>query len=357
MTPVPKGFLSWILCVAFCVFPGCGGEGPSGGGRLKAVRVNAGGSTFINPLMTKWAKVYHEKTGVKVDYSSTGSGNGIQQMINRTIDFGCTDAPLNEEQLAKAAGIGGDVLHVPLTLGAIVPAYNLPGVSKSVRFTGPILADIYLGKIQKWNDPALQALNGDLALPDLNIAPIYRSDGSGTTYVFTDYLCKVSPEFQQQVGKGTSVRWPSVGIGQKGNEGVAGHITRTPGALGYVELIYAINQNLSFGAVQNREGEFVAASMESVTIAARNSLARIPDDLRFSLTDPPGKESYPITGTVWAVLYADQSRGTKGPVIVEFLRWAISEGQQYCKDLHYAPLPEELTARASRKLDEVRTTK
>lgn len=357
MTP-PRQVLIVGLLLGTCLTSGCGGSQESGGsGRFAAVRINAGGSTFINPLMTKWAKVYLEKTGVRIDYSSTGSGNGIQQMINRTIDFGCTDAPLNEEQMAKAAGIGGEVVHIPLTLGGVVPAYNLPGIEKPVRFTGEILAYIYLGRIQKWNDPALQTINPDLALPDLNIAPVYRSDGSGTTYLFTDFLCKVSPEFRQTVGKGTSVRWPSVGIGHKGNEGVAGHITRTPGALGYVELIYALNQKLPYGSVQNREGQFVAASMETISEAARNCLIEIPEDLRFSITDPPGSESYPISGAVWAVLYLDQSRSPKGPALVEFLRWAIHDGQQYCKDLHYATLPDELVARADRKLDAVKLTR
>ncbi|MCS6978178.1 MAG: phosphate ABC transporter substrate-binding protein PstS [Gemmatales bacterium] len=354
MNPMRQVLVSGLLLGA-CLIWGCGGGNSSG--KTASIRINAGGSTFINPLMTKWAKVYQDKTGVRIDYSSTGSGNGIQQMINRTIDFGCTDAPLNEEQLSKAAGIGGEVVHVPLTLGGVVPAYNLPSIDKPIRFTGEILAQIYLGKIQKWNDPALQTLNPDVALPDMNIAPVYRSDGSGTTYLFTDFLCKVSPEFQQTVGKGTSVRWPSVGIGHKGNEGVAGHITRTPGALGYVELIYALNQNLRFGAVQNRQGQFVTASMESISEAARNSLTTIPEDLRFSITDAPGAESYPISGAVWAVLYRDQSRTAKGQAIVDFLRWAIRDGQQYCKDLHYATLPEELGSRADRKLDEIKVAK
>jgi phosphate transport system substrate-binding protein len=332
---------------------GCGGcSGDFSGSAPSAIRLQAGGSTFINPLMTKWSRVYRERTAVEVDYSSTGSGNGIQQTISGILDFGCTDAPLNEEQQAKAAQMGGTVLHIPLTLGGVVPAYNLPGVDQPLRFTGTVLADIYLGKVRKWNDPALASLNPGLTLPDLDIAIVFRSDGSGTTDVFTDYLSKVSPEFQRTVGKGTSVRWP-VGTGQKGNEGVAGYIARSPGALGYLELAYAINQKLAFGMVQNREGEFVAASPESLTVAARNSLTAIPDDLRCSLTDAPGAGSYPITGTAWAILYQDQSGNPKGKAIVDFLRWAIREGQQYSVGLHYAPLPDELVQRADKKLDEV----
>jgi len=345
--------LAGVLSLSCLIGCGGGASGPSGVGASKSVRLNAGGSTFVNPMMTKWAKTYNEKFGVKVDYSATGSGNGIQQMIAKTIDFGCTDAPLNEEQLAKAKENGGAVLHVPLVMGGLVPAYNLPDVQEPIKFTGPVLADIYLGKIKKWNDPALQSLNPGVKLPDLDIAVVNRSDSSGSTFIWTDYLSKVSPEFAQTVGRGTSVKWPT-GIGQKGTEGVAGHVGRSPGALGYVELLYALNQNLKYGSVKNKDGEYVLASLESVTEAAKNAMAEIPDDFRYSLTDVAGKTSYPISGTVWAVLYADQSANPKGRDIVDFLRWVLHDGQELTKELHYARMPPELVQRIDKSLAEVK---
>jgi phosphate transport system substrate-binding protein len=335
---------------------GCG-KAPTGtGGAVvsKNVKLGAGGSTFVNPMMGKWAKTYNETKGVKVDYSATGSGNGIQQMVEKTIDFGCTDAPLNEEQIAKAKDKGGAVVHLPLVMGGLVPAYNLESVKEPLKFTGPVLADIYLGKIKRWNDPALKALNPGVDLPDQDIAVVYRSDGSGSTYIWTDYLSKVSPECASTIKKGTSVNWPA-GIGQKGTEGVAGHVGRTPGAIGYIELLYALNQKIKYGSVQNKEGEFVLASLESVTEAAKNAQSEIPDDLRYSLTNVGGKTSYPISGTVWGVLYEDQTGNPKGKDLVDFLKWVVHDGQDLTKDLHYARLPPELVERVDRKLADVKT--
>ncbi len=327
-----------------------GGTG-CGDSRAPANRLNGGGSSFVYPLMSKWASTYAREKGVQVNYQSVGSGGGIQQMTARTFDFGCTDAPLNDEQLRKAQATGGDVLHIPLALGGVVPAYHQPRVEQPLRFTGPVLADLFLGKVARWNDPKLAALNPGVSLPDLPVALVYRSDGSGTTYIWADYLCKVSPEWKSRVGLGTSLRWPQ-GVGQKGNEGVAGQITRTPGAIGYLELIYALQNNMQYGSVQNRVGAFVRASPEAVTAAAEAALTEIPEDLRYSLTDAGGSDSYPISGTVWAVLYANQP-ASKGQALVDFLRWATHEGQQHAKDLHYAALPGGLVERVDQMLAQV----
>ncbi|MBN9519861.1 phosphate ABC transporter substrate-binding protein PstS [bacterium] len=312
-------------------------------------RLNAGGSTFVYPMMSMWAHEYYKAKDIEVNYQSIGSGGGIRQMTAQTFDFGCTDGPMNAEQLKKAASVNGEVVHVPLCMGAVVPAYNLPGVSEPLRFTGEVLADIYLGKVTKWNDPALAGLNPGISLPDQEIVVVRRSDGSGTTYVWVDYLSKVSPEWKTRVGVGTSVNWP-VGIGQKGGEGVAGQVRRSVGSLGYIELTYALHNDIPFGLVRNREGAFVRADLKSVTAAAAGALTAIPDDLRYSITDPPGRDSYPVSGTVWAVVYVNQPPA-KGRLIVDFLRWVIRDGQRFCAEMDYARLPEGLVERAERKLD------
>jgi phosphate ABC transporter phosphate-binding protein len=327
---------------------GCGGSG-------EVRRLNAGGSTFVFPMMTKWASEYEKAKGVQVNYQSIGSGGGIQQMTAKTFDFGCTDGPMNEEQLQKCRDQGSEAVHVPLVMGAVVPTYNLDEVMQPLRFSGPVLADIYLGKIKKWNDPALKDLNPGAALPDKEIVVIHRSDGSGTTYIWVDYLSKVSPEWKQKVGVGTSVNWPT-GVGQKGNEGVAGQVRRSAGSIGYVELIYALQNNMKYAPVKNKAGEFINAGLASVTAAASNALSEIPDDLRYSITDAAGKESYPISGTVWAVLYSKQPAG-KGQAVVDFLRWVTHDGQQYAEGLHYARLPEGLVKRLEKKLDGIQVGK
>jgi phosphate transport system substrate-binding protein len=317
-------------------------------------RLNAGGATFIYPMMSKWASEYDKAKGVKVNYQSIGSGGGIQQMTSKTFDFGCSDAPLNEEQLKKARETGGEAVHIPLVMGAVVPAYNLAEASEPLQFTGPVLADIFLGKIKRWNDAPLKELNPGVNLPDQEIAVVHRSDGSGTTHIWVDYLSKVSPEWKSKVGVGTSVNWPT-GVGQKGNEGVAGQVKRSPGSLGYIELIYALQNNIPFGLVRNKEGVPVKASLESVTAAAAAALTEIPDDLRYSLTDAPGKDAYPISGTSWAILYVNQP-ADKAKAVVDFLRWATHEGQQYTAALHYARLPAGLVERLDKKLDQVRAS-
>jgi phosphate transport system substrate-binding protein len=302
-------------------------------------------------MMSKWTSEYDKAKGVKINYNSIGSGGGIQQMTAKTLDFGCSDAPMNDEQLQKAREIGGEVVHIPLVMGAVVPAYNLEEAKELLQFTGTVLADIFLGKITRWNDKAIQDLNPGVPLPDKSISVVHRSDGSGTTHIWVDYLSKVSAEWKTKVGVGTSISWPT-GVGQKGNEGVAGHVKRTPGSIGYIELIYALQNKIAFALVQNKEGVAIKASLESVTAAAASVLTEIPDDLRYSLTNAPGKEAYPISGTSWAVLYVRQL-GDKGQAVVDFLRWATHEGQQYCEELHYSRLPPGLVQRLEKKLDQV----
>jgi phosphate transport system substrate-binding protein len=347
-----KPFVSATLLAALSFFTlGCGTGGSPGGGSA-ARRLNGGGASFVYPLMTKWTSVYDKEKGIKINYQSTGSGAGIKQMTEQTMDFGCTDAPMTDEQLKAANEKGGDVVHIPLVMGGVVPVYNLPGVEKPVKFTGPLLADIYLGKIKKWNDPALKAINPDVEFPDQDIVVVHRADGSGTTYIFVEYLSKVSPEWKSKVGVSTSVDWP-IGVGQKGNEGVAGQVTRTAGSIGYVELIYALQNKIKYGSVQNSAGEFVSASLESVSAAAKNALTTIPESLRYSLTDAPGKDSYPISGTDWAVIYKNLPAGVAEEV-AGFFRWVLHEGQNYTEELHYARLPEDLVRLADKKLDEIK---
>ena len=323
--------------------------------RADEPRLNAGGSTFIYPMMSKWASEYEKAKQVQINYQSIGSGGGIQQMTAKTFDFGCSDGPMNDEQLAKAKETNGEVVHIPLVMGAVVPAYNLPAIKEPLHFSGPVLADIFLGKITKWNDKALAALNPGVALPDEDIAVVHRSDGSGTTYTWVDYLAKVSADWKSKVGVGTSVNWPA-GEGQKGNEGVAGQVRRSEGAIGYIELIYAMQNNIQFGAVQNKEGAFIQASLKSVTAAANSALSNLPDDLRYSIINAPGKESYPISGTSWALVYVNQP-GDKGKLITDFLRWILHDGQSYAEELHYSRLPQGLVTRADKKIDAIKVGK
>lgn len=331
-----RSALALTVALAGCV----GGSAPR--------RLNGGGSSLIYPLMSKWASEYARQTGVEVNYQSVGSGGGIQQMTVGTFDFGCTDAPLNDEQLRTARQAGGDVVHVPLVLGAVVPAYRLDEVDRPVRFTGSVLAEIFLGTVTRWNDPKLAEANPGLPLPDRAINVVHRSDGSGTTYLWADYLSKVSDAWRATVGVGTSLRWPC-GVGQKGSEGVAGHIRRTPGALGYLELAYALQNQISYGLVQNPAGVFVEAGPATVTAAADGTMVAASDDLRFSLTAARGKEAYPISGTVWAVVRTNPPAG-KGQFLVDFLRWATHEGQQHAGRLYYTPLPPQLVERVERQL-------
>jgi phosphate ABC transporter phosphate-binding protein len=311
------------------------------------------GSSFVDPMMQRWAKLYFEKTGVGLKYAKSGSSAGVREFISRRVLIGGTDAPLTDPQIleADAAPGGGPVVHVPLVMGAVVATYNLPAVKEPLKFPGKVLADIYLGKITKWNDAAIVSNNPGVNLPNLPITVVRRSDGSGTTFIWTDYLTKVSGEWKNGPGVGNAVKWP-VGVGADKNDGVAREVSRTLGAIGYVELTFALKQGLPAALIENREGEFVAPSLESVTAAAKNQLKDIPPDLRFTLTDVSGRESYPICGTTWAVVYKKQS-GEAGKELVKFLHWAVHDGQAHVTELKYAPLPAELVGKIDKAIETI----
>jgi phosphate transport system substrate-binding protein len=322
---------------------------------VSAQTINGGGSTFVAPLMEKWGSVFKKDKSITVNYVSVGSGAGVKQLIDESLDFACTDAPLTDEQLTATKEKGGELVHIPVSLGGIVAAYNLDALDKPLRLSGGVLADIFLGKITKWNDPAIKELNAGVDLPDQAITVLHRSDASGSTYIFTDYLSKVSPEWKKNVGTGTSVKWPA-GAGHKGSEGLVDTLNRTPGAIGYVELLYALKNKQKFAAIKNREGNYCRASLESVTAAAKASLNDIPADLRFSLTNAPGEESYPMSGCTWVVLYVKQDKD-RGKRVVDFLTWALHDGQEYNTDLYYARIPKGLAEKAAEKLKEVKFEK
>jgi phosphate transport system substrate-binding protein len=312
--------------------------------------VNGGGVTFVDPLMQRWAGAYEKQHGVRVDYQSVGVNKGVQGVLDRVYLFGCTVVPLTDEQVADA---GGEIIHIPLTLGAVAIAYNLPDVHQPIRFTGPVLADIYLGKVKRWNDPALGVSNPGVPLPDLPIVVVYHAEPTGTTHVWTEYLSAASAEWKQRFGARTEHAWP-VGSGAKANDGTADTVSRTVGAIGYLEQSFALANNLPVGEIKNRDGKFVPASPAGVTEAAAGVLRTIPGDLRFSLTDAPGEGAYPIAGAAWAILYADQSRRPSAHELVEFLRWATHEGQAYATELKFAPLPPDLVKRIDDRLAAVR---
>ena len=272
---------------------------------------------------------------VRINYQSIGSGGGIQQIVAQTVFFGATDSPMTDEQLKSAPGT---ILHFPTVLGAVVPVYNIEGLSAPLKFTGPVLADIYLGKIKRWNDPAIAKLNPGAKLPASDITVVHRSEGSGTTFIFVDFLGKVSPEWQSKVGVKASVNWPA-GVGGKGNEGVAGLIKQTPGSIGYVELIYALQNTISYGAVQNQAGEFITADVNSVTAAAAGALANMPKDFRVSITNAPGQGAYPISSFTWILMYETPKDVAQAKIMVDFMKWALGDGQKLAPDLGYAPLP------------------
>ena len=297
------------------------------------------GATFPYPLYLKWFEAYAAKTGVKINYQSIGSGGGIRQLSELTVDFGATDAPMSDAELAKAKG--GPVLHIPTALGAVVITYNLPEVAQPLKLTGEVVAAIFQGQITRWNDARIAALNAGAALPAKDILVVHRSDGSGTTYVFTDYLAAVSPAWATKPGKGKEVQWP-VGLGAKGNEGVAGQVKQTPGALGYTELVYANQNKLSTAMIKNANGEFIAPSVASVTAAAAGASAKLPatTDYRVSIVNAPGAGVYPISSFTWLLVYEKQRDAAKGKKITDFVRWALSDGQGMEAALDYAPLPD-----------------
>jgi phosphate transport system substrate-binding protein len=316
--------------------------------------INGAGATFPNPIYSKWFDAYHQKNPhINFNYQSVGSGAGIRQVSEGTVDFGATDGPMNDEQLkAYQDKRGSGILHFPTVLGAVVPTYNVPGVNTALNFTPDALAGIFLGKITKWNDPALAGANQGVNLPAQDIVLVHRSDGSGTTYVWTDYLSKVSDEWKSKVGKNTSVNWP-VGLGGKGNEGVTGLIKQTPNSIGYVELIYAVQNSIPYGSVKNSSGSFVKADLASVSAAAAAAAKEMPDDFRVSITNPLGKTAYPISSFTWLLIPAKFQDTAKRDAIKGFLKWMLADGQEYVEQLSYAKLPKEVVAKEAKAINNV----
>ena len=299
--------------------------------------INGAGATFPYPIYSKWFSEYNKvHPDVQINYQSIGSGGGIRQVTSQTVFFGATDGPMTDDQLSQAPG---KLMHFPTVLGGVVPIYNLAGIEAELKFPAAALADIFLGKITKWNDPALAKANPGVTLPASDINVVHRSDGSGTSYIFCDFLGKVSKEWWSKVGVATAVNWP-VGLGGKGNEGVAGLVKETPGAIGYVELIYALQNKQAFGAVENKDGNYVRASVDSVTAAAASAAAAMPADFRVSISNAPGKDAYPIASFTWLLLYESPGDKNKGRIMVDFLKWALGDGQKLAPELGYAPLPD-----------------
>jgi phosphate transport system substrate-binding protein len=319
-----------------------------------ALSINGAGATFPYPMYSKWFDEYHKKNpDLQINYQSIGSGGGIKQVTEGTVDFGATDGPMNDDQLkAYQEKHGFGILHFPTVLGADVPTYNIPGVTAELNFTQDAVAGIFLGKITKWNDPAIASANKGVSLPANDIVVVHRSDGSGTSYIWTDYLSKVSEEWKNKVGKGTSVNWP-VGLGGKGNEGVAGLIKQTPNSFGYVELIYAVQNNMPYGRVRNSSGSFIKADLASVTEAAAGAAKTMPDDFRVSITDAPGKKAYPISSFTWLLIPEKFSEPAKRNAIKGFVKWMLVDGQSYAEALSYARLPKEVVSKEVKALDKV----
>jgi phosphate transport system substrate-binding protein len=313
-----------------------------------SLTINGAGATFPNPIYSKWFAEYQKShPNVRINYQSIGSGGGIKQLSAQTVFFGASDGPMTDAQLKAAPGA---ILHFPTVLGGVVPVYNVTGLTQPLRFSGAVLADIYLGKITKWNAPAIAQLNPGVTLPADDIAVVHRSDGSGTTYIFCDFLSKVSPEYQQKVGVATSVNWPA-GVGAKGNEGVSGLVRQTPGAIGYVELIYALQNKMPYGSVQNKAGQFVTASLDSVTAAAAG--AAMPDDFRVSITNADGANAYPISSFTWLLLYERPTDKARSAAMIDFVKWALTDGQKFAPSLGYAPLPQPVVAKEMQALGKI----
>src|SRR5713226_9681152 len=319
-----------------------------------ALLINGAGATFPNPIYSKWFDEYHKKNGnIEINYQSVGSGAGIKQVTDGTVDFGASDGPMSDEQLkAFQEKHGFGILHFPTVLGAVVPTYNIPGVTAALNFTPDALAGIFLGKITKWNDPAIAGANKGINLPNADIVVAHRSDGSGTTYIWTDYLSKVSDEWKNKVGKGASPNWP-VGLGGKGNEGVTGQIKNAPNSIGYVELIYAVSNNIPYGSVKNSSGSFIKADLESVSAAAAAAAKTMPDDFRVSITNPASNKAYPIASFTWLLIPEKFSDAAKRDAIKGFLTWMLADGQNYAEQLSYAKLPKEVVAKEEQALAKV----
>lgn len=346
------------LAVAAVAIAGCSPEKSDTGSKAAAsnsdgsVDLTGAGATFPYPLYSKWFADYAQKTGVKINYQSIGSGGGIRQLSEGTVDFGASDSPMKDEDIAKAKG---PVMHFPTVLGAVAVTYNLPELTAPLRISGQVLGDIFAGRIRKWNDPKLAALNPGVKLPATDILVVHRSDGSGTTFVFTDYLATVSPSWAAGPGRGKEVAWP-VGLGGKGNEGVAGQVKQTPGSVGYVELAYAKQNKLPFASVQNAAGNFIAPSPDGMTAAAAAVAESLPGntDYRLSIVNAKGAQAYPISSFTWILVYAQQSDSVKGRKLRDFLRWALTEGESQAASLDYAPLPASMATRLTARLDSIK---
>lgn len=331
--------LTLLLLCAFLALPAIG-----------QTTLNGAGATFPYPMYSKWFSEYHKlHSDVQMNYQPIGSGGGIHQVIVGTVDFGASDMPMTDDQLKEAKF---KVLNIPTVLGAVVPAYNIPGVTGEVKFTPEALAGIFLGTISKWNDKAITGPNPGVNFPDQEIIVVHRSDGSGTSFIWTDYLSKISADWKSQVGSGTSVKWPK-GLGGKGNEGVAGSVRQLKGAIGYVELIYAVQNNIAFGSVKNSSGNFLKASLEGVTAAAA-SAPKMPADFRVSITNAPGKDAYPISSFTWLLIPAESKDPAKGKILSDFLNWMVTDGQKMTSALSYAPLPDNVVQKVKEAIKEVK---
>jgi phosphate transport system substrate-binding protein len=340
----PKIILTFILFLTVLV-----------GTSSAQMKMNGAGATFPYVIYSKWFDVYHQKTGIEFNYQAIGSGGGIRQVIEGTVDFGASDAPMSDDQMKQVKDKqGSDILHIPTVMGAVVVTYNLPKVGKGLKLTPDVLSDIYLGTITKWNDSKITSINTGLNLPDEAIFVTHRSDGSGTTNIFTGYLTKVSDSWKSKVGQGTSVNWP-VGLGGKGNEGVAGLVKQTEGSIGYVELAYAEKNNLPYAALKNKAGYFVEPTFDAVSAAAAGFIKNMPADLRVEITNADGKDSYPIAGFTWLLIYQNMKDKTKAKAIVNFLKWAVTDGEKYAKELYYAPLPKEVVKLDEKKIAKIAT--
>jgi len=353
-----KSFLTAVvafLLMISLVVSGCGGqktgtEAVQASSDSKVILINGAGASFPYPLYSRWVDEYGRiQKNVKINYQSIGSGAGIEQISKKVIDFGGSDAPISDEKLTE---LPGEILHIPTVLGAVAITYNLPDLKQKINFSPDVLADIYLGKIKKWSDQRLISINPGINLPNQDIVVVHRSDGSGTTNIFTDYLYNVSPEWKQQVGKGTSVQWP-VGLGAKGSEGLSRQVQATAGSIGYVELSYALLNKLPYGLVQNKAGRFIDPSLESTTAAAAGAASSMPDDLRVSIVNAPGENAYPIAGYTYILVYREQDDPAKGLAMVKFLWWAVHEGENLAAELAYAPLPLEVVKKVEEKLKSI----
>ena len=337
-------FLLALLLLILALNPSCF-SGRRGKG--DAIKIQGAGSSLINPLMQKWVSEYGKlNENVRIDYQSIGSGGGIKQVKEKTIQFGASDLVMSDNDLASAPG---EIIHVPVILGAVVLTYNLEQVSQPLRFSPPTIADIFLGKITEWDDDRIKADNPETALPSVPLTVVHRSDGSGTSAIFTNYLSKVSPEWKEKVGEGTSPSFP-VGLGGKGNEGVTGQVKQTPNTIGYVELAYAVKNKMPVAQIRNKAGKYVVPNFQTVTNAAAETINETPDDLRASITDAAGENAYPISSYVYVLLYKDQTDETVGKTLVDFLTWGINDGQRFAEPLYYSPLPQEMVKRASAKI-------